>query len=40
MTAEQLLQLLTDPENQPHQYVGHPEQLARLLDKIINNKAA
>ena len=30
---ETIIQLLTDPENQPHQYVNDPEGLSLLLDK-------
>lgn len=33
MTAKELIQLLTDTENQPHQFVGDPDGLRRLFDQ-------
>ena len=30
--SEMLIQLLTDPENQPHQFVGDADGLRKLLD--------
>lgn len=35
MTSEQLLQILTDQENQPHQFVGDSNALSWEIDKII-----
>jgi hypothetical protein len=31
----QVIRLLTDPENQPHQYVKNPEALKKRLDEIL-----
>ena len=31
-----IVQLLTDPENQPHQYIDKPEQLAERILEIVN----
>jgi hypothetical protein len=32
MSIETCIQLLTDPENQPHQYIGDPDGLRKLLE--------
>jgi len=38
-SGSDLLQLLTDPENQPHQFVGKPDELAALLEGPAQEKA-
>jgi hypothetical protein len=39
-TGTDLLQLLTDPENQPHQFVGKPDDLKELLAQAAQEEAA
>lgn len=31
----ELIQILTDPENQPHQFTGKPEALGEELGKLL-----
>ena len=35
--SEMLIQLLTDPENQPHQFVGDADGLRKLLDAYLSS---
>ena len=39
-TGTDLLQLLTDPENQPHQFVGKPDDLKELLAQAAQEETA
>ena len=35
---EEIIKLLTDPENQPHQFVGEPEKLKELIEEAIKKE--